>query len=282
MNAIRSIQELSKADIKYGRKSGASWHEQYRDTAYIYIGGLNRKMNEGDVVIVFSQYGEIVDCYMGRDEVTGEPKGFCFVAYEDQRSTDLAVDNFNGIELCGRKIKVDHTHFKVPKEFTDPKRQKEEDSDDSNSDSERKLYQPSGPDGKGWGEFRKLNANDLKLLSNEDENFYNKDKQDEGTEKTPIYEGPEELKAPHKIKEESPKINKIDDDERWEKEFSKKFDEEVPQDGNLKELQQKINELKEKKRLKDEKKLLKKEHRSHKKHHHRNRSRSKERHKHKR
>ena len=31
-----------------------------------------------------------------RDRKTGESRGFCFLAYVDQRSTDLAVDNLNG------------------------------------------------------------------------------------------------------------------------------------------------------------------------------------------
>lgn len=34
-----------------------------------------------------------------RDKKTGKPKGFCFIAYEDQRSTILAVDNFNGTKV---------------------------------------------------------------------------------------------------------------------------------------------------------------------------------------
>ena len=34
-----------------------------------------------------------------RDRDTGKSKGFCFVAYEDQRSTILAVDNLNGFEV---------------------------------------------------------------------------------------------------------------------------------------------------------------------------------------
>ena len=29
---------------------------------------------------------------------------------------------------------------------------------------EKKLYKPTGPDGKGWGDFRKLNENDLNIL----------------------------------------------------------------------------------------------------------------------
>ena len=162
-------------------------------------------MNEGDVVTVFSQLGEIVDCYMVRDKDTGEPKGFCFVAYEDQRSTDLAVDNFNGIDLCGRKIKVDHCHFRVPKEFIDPKKKekaeedKEKNENGSGDENEEKpkLYVPSGPDGKGWGEFRKLNENDLKNLSGENQKSSDNivqsgiNEDDNGIEKTPVYNQPE-------------------------------------------------------------------------------------------
>lgn len=40
-----------------------------------------------------------MDCNLIRDKDTGKSKGFCFLAYEDQRSTVLAVDNFNGIQV---------------------------------------------------------------------------------------------------------------------------------------------------------------------------------------
>lgn len=52
-----------------------------------------------------------------RDKKTGKSKGFAFICYEDQRSTILAVDNFNGITLAGRSIRVDHVqNYKPPKE----------------------------------------------------------------------------------------------------------------------------------------------------------------------
>jgi RNA-binding motif X-linked protein 2 len=51
------------------------------------------------LVIIFSQYGEIVDCRIVRDKETGKSKGFGFIAYEDQRSTILAVDNLNGANV---------------------------------------------------------------------------------------------------------------------------------------------------------------------------------------
>ena len=45
------------------------------------------------------RYGELVDVRLMRDKKTGKSRGFAFVAYEDQRSTVLAVDNFNGAEV---------------------------------------------------------------------------------------------------------------------------------------------------------------------------------------
>ena len=49
---------------------------------------------------------------------TGKSKGFGFLCYEDQRSTILAVDNFNGLKLCKRTIRVDHVQtYKLPKDL---------------------------------------------------------------------------------------------------------------------------------------------------------------------
>lgn len=49
---------------------------------------------------IFSlRYGEVVNINLVRDKGTGKSRGFCFICYEDQRSTNLAVDNFNGIKV---------------------------------------------------------------------------------------------------------------------------------------------------------------------------------------
>ncbi|CAI8044501.1 RNA-binding motif protein, X-linked 2 [Geodia barretti] len=82
-----------------------------------YTGGLDYGLTEGDVLSVFSQYGEIVNINLVRDRKSGQSKGFCFLAYEDQRSTVLAVDNLNGFKLCGRTLRVDHVHqYRRPKD----------------------------------------------------------------------------------------------------------------------------------------------------------------------
>ena len=87
------------------------------DSAYVFVGGLAYDLSEGDVVTIMSQcvphlvltndrYGEVMDINMPRDPETGKPKGFCFLMYEDQRSTVLAVDNLTGAQVLGRTIRV--------------------------------------------------------------------------------------------------------------------------------------------------------------------------------
>ncbi|KAM6057224.1 RNA-binding motif protein, X-linked 2 isoform 4-T4 [Theristicus caerulescens] len=66
------------------------------------------------------RYGEVVNINLVRDKKTGKSKGFCFLCYEDQRSTILAVDNFNGIKIKGRTIRVDHVaNYRPPKDSDD-------------------------------------------------------------------------------------------------------------------------------------------------------------------
>ncbi|KAF5371201.1 hypothetical protein D9758_004094 [Tetrapyrgos nigripes] len=114
MNIVKEINRINDAELKLG--TTASWHDDYKDSAYIFAGGLNTELTEGDVVTIFSQYGEIMDINMPRDKETGKPKGFAFLMYEDQRSTTLAVDNLNGAKVLERTLRVDHVrNYKQPK-----------------------------------------------------------------------------------------------------------------------------------------------------------------------
>ena len=40
-----------------------------------------------------------MDINLARDKQTGKSRGYAFIAYEDQRSTVLAVDNLNGAKV---------------------------------------------------------------------------------------------------------------------------------------------------------------------------------------
>src|ERR1700744_1509724 len=112
MNAIRQTQLLNKRELENATPPSASWHADYRDTAWIYVGGLHLDLTEGDVCIIFSQYGNPTHLNLIRDKETGKSKGFGFLKYEDQRSCDLAVDNLGGADILGRLLRVDHTQYK--------------------------------------------------------------------------------------------------------------------------------------------------------------------------
>ncbi|KAI5817709.1 hypothetical protein BZA77DRAFT_231532, partial [Pyronema omphalodes] len=144
MNNIREIERLNQRELDAAVPISASWHNDWNDTAYIYIGGLPYELSEGDIITIFSQYGEPVHCNLIRDKDTGKSKGFAFLKYEDQRSTTLAVDNLGGSVILGRTIRVDHTRYK-PKEgdgaeegAIGPKGDAEDDADDRGSKRRRK------------------------------------------------------------------------------------------------------------------------------------------------
>ncbi len=173
LSKIKQIQRLNEQEMKYKIGYTGSWHYKYRDSAYIYVGGFPKEITEGDLVIVFSQYGEIVDCRIIRDKKTGKSKGFGFICYEDQRSTILAVDNLNGIKIGGNIILVDHIEeYRLPDEF------EESDNEDNQinyinennikeeNNKKKKEYKLTGPDGKGWGKDRVLSEEDILMFEN--------------------------------------------------------------------------------------------------------------------
>eukprot|EP00904_Undaria_pinnatifida_P004248 jgi/Undpi1/13824/HiC_scaffold_9.g03475.m1 len=127
MNVIQEIKRINERELQQGVSSKASWHHEYKDSAWVFAGGFPYDLTEGDLLCVMSQWGEIEDINLCREKDTGKSKGFCFVKYENQRSTILAVDNFNGIELLGRTIRVDHKHkYSLPKEVRERAEKQEE------------------------------------------------------------------------------------------------------------------------------------------------------------
>ncbi|XP_039041462.1 zinc finger CCCH domain-containing protein 25-like isoform X2 [Hibiscus syriacus] len=119
LTLVKRLQNITAKEADLGISEEASWHAKYKDSAYIFVGGLPYDLTEGDLLAVFAQYGEVVDVNLVRDKGTGKSKGFAFLAYEDQRSTILAVDNLNGAQTLGRIIRVDHAEKYKKKEEED-------------------------------------------------------------------------------------------------------------------------------------------------------------------
>mmetsp|Transcript_54885 Transcript_54885/g.159395 ORF Transcript_54885/g.159395 Transcript_54885/m.159395 type:complete len:321 (-) Transcript_54885:141-1103(-) len=156
MYNINATKKLGELELSAGLEGNRSWHNQFKHSAYVYIGGLHPGLTEGDVVIVFSQFGEIVDVNLIRDKSTGKSKGFCFICYEDQRSTILAVDNMNGFQLLKRTLRVDHVDkYKAPKNL-------DENEKDEEGDPKLLKYEATGAEGKGHGVYN-VTSSQLKI-----------------------------------------------------------------------------------------------------------------------
>ncbi|CAL9101143.1 unnamed protein product [Musa textilis] len=125
LTLVKRTQKINSTEAALGISEEASWHAKYKESAYIFIGGIPFDLTEGDLLAVFSQYGEVVDVNLVRDRSTGKSKGFAFLAYEDQRSTILAVDNLNGAKILGRIVRVDHvSNYKKKEEEDEEEQQK--------------------------------------------------------------------------------------------------------------------------------------------------------------
>ena len=178
MNVVREIQRLNERELELHVPDHASWHAQYSHSAYIFVAGLDYQLTEGDVICIFSQshpsalphpdrcprplappshhpssslcpcacvgrFGEVVDCHLVRDKDSGKSRGFAFLAYEDQRSSVLAIDNLNGAAVVNRTLRVDHADkYRRPKE-----------ADPSSTDAEYQQFE--GEQGDGYDERRR-------------------------------------------------------------------------------------------------------------------------------
>jgi len=113
MNSIHKILAINEKELQANVSDAASWHADYTDTPYIYIGNLHEDLKEKDIVIIFSQYGNPTHVNLIKNKETGKSRGFCYLKYEDHRSCALAIDNFNGVKVYERPLKVDHTYYKL-------------------------------------------------------------------------------------------------------------------------------------------------------------------------
>jgi hypothetical protein len=55
MNNIKATQGRNEMEIASGLVGDKSWHAQYKDSAYVYVGGFPYDLTEGDLIAVMSQ-----------------------------------------------------------------------------------------------------------------------------------------------------------------------------------------------------------------------------------
>ena len=56
-SVTKEIQRINQRELERGlARGGASWHDDFKDTSYVFIGNLDFELSEGDVICVFSQF----------------------------------------------------------------------------------------------------------------------------------------------------------------------------------------------------------------------------------
>jgi RNA-binding motif X-linked protein 2 len=54
-SVVKEIHRINARELESGLVDSGSWHDEYKDSAYIFIGGLPYELTEGDIICVFSQ-----------------------------------------------------------------------------------------------------------------------------------------------------------------------------------------------------------------------------------
>ncbi|XP_051948452.1 transformer-2 protein homolog alpha-like isoform X1 [Xyrauchen texanus] len=76
--------------------------------------GLSLYTTERDLREVFSRYGPLAGVNVVYDQRTGRSRGFSFVYFERISDAKEAMERANGMELDGRRIRVDYSITKRP------------------------------------------------------------------------------------------------------------------------------------------------------------------------
>ena len=81
----------------------------------IYIGNLARTVSEDKLRALFEQFGMVVSVKVIKDKFTGDPKGFGFVEMATSDETKTAINELNGTEVDGQRIRVNEARPPQPR-----------------------------------------------------------------------------------------------------------------------------------------------------------------------
>lgn len=80
-----------------GRGAGESMMGRNRDDyPTLRVTNLSEETEEEDLWGIFNQFGRVHRIFMGRDQVTGDCKGFAFVSYESRSDAEAAIKRVHG------------------------------------------------------------------------------------------------------------------------------------------------------------------------------------------
>ncbi|KAG5357376.1 RNA-binding protein [Yarrowia sp. C11] len=71
----------------------------------LYVGNIYFGVTEGEIIQIFEAFGPIEFADLQKEK-TGKSKGYCFIQYVNPDDAKTALEEMNGFELAGRKLRV--------------------------------------------------------------------------------------------------------------------------------------------------------------------------------
>ena len=72
----------------------------------IFVGNLPFRAEQEDVIELFAQFGEVVNCALPLERDTGRKRGFAFIEMSDEAVEEAAIEALQGAELMGRPLRI--------------------------------------------------------------------------------------------------------------------------------------------------------------------------------
>jgi RNA recognition motif-containing protein len=72
----------------------------------LYVGNLSYDTTSNDLDALFKEAGEVANCDVVMDRISGRSKGFAFVEMGSQADANKAIEQLNGKDFQGRELTV--------------------------------------------------------------------------------------------------------------------------------------------------------------------------------
>lgn len=82
----------------------------------LFVGNLPFGVGEQQIEEVFERCGSVVEVTIPKDRTSGEQRGFAFVTMASAADAKHAAEQLEGVELGGRKLRVQEAESKPQRE----------------------------------------------------------------------------------------------------------------------------------------------------------------------